>query len=186
MPRHSPYALLRLNLFLVLESNFFELLEFRKQIFRLSSRYALKKLSLCFSSYLWILFFHLSVKLFLPFLERPNSLLTIANLVKNFVLLICSFLLFNILYSVFNEHNSSLVKISLYWSAWMDSNHRPHAYQACALTTWATGRYCGRTVFASSHNLYPFGLVEMRGLEPLTPCLQSRCSPSWATPPLFS
>ena len=51
-------------------------------------------------------FFHLSVKLFLPFLERPNSLLTIANLVKNFVLLICSFLLFNILYSVFNEHNS--------------------------------------------------------------------------------
>ena len=21
------------------------------------------------------------------------------------------------------------------WSAWMDSNHRPHAYQACALTT---------------------------------------------------
>ena len=24
------------------------------------------------------------------------------------------------------------------WWAWMDSNHRPHAYQACALTTWAT------------------------------------------------
>ena len=23
----------------------------------------------------------------------------------------------------------------------------------------------------------------MRGIEPLTPCLQSRCSPSWATPP---
>ena len=33
MPRHSPYALLRLNLsFLVLESIFLELLEFRKQI----------------------------------------------------------------------------------------------------------------------------------------------------------
>ena len=27
------------------------------------------------------------------------------------------------------------------WSVWMDSNHRPHAYQACALTTWATNRY---------------------------------------------
>ena len=39
MPRHSPYALLRLNLFLVLESNFFELLEFRKQrSFRISLR----------------------------------------------------------------------------------------------------------------------------------------------------
>ena len=28
-------------------------------------------------------------------------------------------------------------------------------------------------------------MVEMRGIEPLTPCLQSRCSPSWATPPFF-
>ena len=26
-------------------------------------------------------------------------------------------------------------------------------------------------------------LVEMRGFEPLTPCLQGRCSPNWATPP---
>ena len=26
-------------------------------------------------------------------------------------------------------------------------------------------------------------LLEVRGFEPLTPCLQSRCSPSWATPP---
>ena len=49
----------------------------------------------------------------------------------------------------------------------MDSNHRPHAYQACALTTWAMSPY----------------LVEISGIEPLTPCLQSRCSPSWAIPP---
>ena len=26
-------------------------------------------------------------------------------------------------------------------------------------------------------------LVEMMGIEPMTPCLQGRCSPSWATPP---
>ena len=26
-------------------------------------------------------------------------------------------------------------------------------------------------------------MVEMKGIEPLTPCLQGRCSPSWATPP---
>ena len=25
------------------------------------------------------------------------------------------------------------------WWAWLDSNQRPHAYQACALTNWATG-----------------------------------------------
>ena len=34
----------------------------------------------------------------------------------------------------------------------------------------------------------PFGsrhcrVVEMMGIEPMTPCLQGRCSPSWATPP---
>ena len=28
-------------------------------------------------------------------------------------------------------------------------------------------------------------LVEMRRIELLTPCLQSRCSPSWATPPKY-
>ena len=33
--------------------------------------------------------------------------------------------------------------------------------------------------FGSSH--YP--LVEIIGIEPMTPCLQSRCSPSWAIPP---
>ena len=26
-------------------------------------------------------------------------------------------------------------------------------------------------------------LVEMMGFEPMTPCLQGRCSPNWATPP---
>ena len=28
-----------------------------------------------------------------------------------------------------------------------------------------------------------FEMVEMMGFEPMTPCLQGRCSPSWATPP---
>ena len=28
-----------------------------------------------------------------------------------------------------------------YWWAWEDSNLRPHAYQACALTTWATSPF---------------------------------------------
>ena len=26
-------------------------------------------------------------------------------------------------------------------------------------------------------------MVEMMGFEPMTPCLQGRCSPNWATPP---
>ena len=37
--------------------------------------------------------------------------------------------------------------------------------------------------FSSFLNLIP--MVEMRRIELLTPCLQSRCSPSWATPPYF-
>ena len=28
-------------------------------------------------------------------------------------------------------------------------------------------------------------MVEMKGFEPLTPCLQGRCSPNWATPPFY-
>ena len=35
-------------------------------------------------------------------------------------------------------HSSNFVRR---WSVWMDSNHRPRAYQARALTTWATNRY---------------------------------------------
>ena len=33
------------------------------------------------------------------------------------------------------------------------------------------------------HCSVSWALVEMNGIEPMTPCLQSRCSPSWATPP---
>ena len=35
----------------------------------------------------------------------------------------------------------------------------------------------------SRYILYPFGLVENKGFEPLTPCVQGRCSPSWANSP---
>ena len=124
----------------------------------------------------------------------------------------------------------------------MDSNHRPRAYQARALTCWAMSPRIGvrlrcllrenlfeKTVFSDSFQklfslwsksqvlfvlpwrssfgfwvlrltfisagcLYPsasampsFGRryhrMEMMGIEPMTPCLQGRCSPSWATPP---
>ena len=32
------------------------------------------------------------------------------------------------------------------WSVWMDSNHRPRAYQARALATWATDRFTQRLI----------------------------------------
>ena len=86
------------------------------------------------------------------------------------------------------------------WLAQVDSNHRPRAYQARALTTWAMSHYRGRPRCRDSpsflrsvhflHELFvsflapdPCPVVEMMGFEPMTPCLQGRCSPSWATPP---
>ena len=42
------------------------------------------------------------------------------------------------------------------------------------------GRFCRISPSLGCPN---FGLVEMMGIEPMTPCLQGRCSPSWATPP---
>ena len=124
----------------------------------------------------------------------------------------------------------------------MDSNHRPRAYQARALTCWAMSPRIGvrlrcllrenlfeKTVFSDSFqklfsiwsksqvllcfleglplgfgfsavtfsclgSLYPltscyaelfcrYHRLEMMGFEPMTPCLQGRCSPNWATPP---
>ena len=43
------------------------------------------------------------------------------------------------------------------WSVWMDSNHRPHAYQACALTTWATNRFSHSIGIGFNHLLTRLG-----------------------------
>ena len=94
------------------------------------------------------------------------------------------------------------------WLAQVDSNHRPRAYQARALTTWAMSQYivpsavkneewivksyCWNLIslikflpffFSLLSYLLSSFVVEMMGFEPMTPCLQGRCSPSWATPP---
>ena len=88
----------------------------------------------------------------------------------------------------FRESRTATLLSLWLWSVWMDSNHRPHAYQACALTTWATNRFLSLNWYWFKPSSYPFGsrhcrVVEMMGIEPMTPCLQGRCSPSWATPP---
>ena len=136
------------------------------------------------------------------FQERPWSFWLCNRCFKNlliskslsFFLTICSFL-----YSFFirfskNKSTQSAESLAPLlgaaarrWSVWVDSNHRPRAYQARALTTWATDRYCSGSL---SDPCLPgevsFTLVEMMGIEPMTPCLQGRCSPSWATPPGLS
>ena len=44
------------------------------------------------------------------------------------------------------------------WSVWMDSNHRPRAYQARALATWATDRF------------FLIWLIQFSPLTRLLPC----------------
>ena len=49
-----------------------------------------------------------------------------------------SFSSFALLSSLFNFQATFLLQpLQIAWWAQVDSNHRPHAYQACALTTWA-------------------------------------------------
>ena len=69
--------------------------------------------------------------------------------------------IFFLISSLFILHFSFFIRNTFVflWSAWMDSNHRPHAYQACALATWATGR---RLTYRSSfvpqdHAAFPAG-----------------------------
>ena len=83
--------------------------------------------------------------------------------------------------SLFPKH------LTVFWWEQVDSNHRPHAYQACALTSWAMFPwFClffAHCLRFSANLTTKSCLVEVSGIEPLTPCLQGRCSPSWAIPP---
>ena len=95
-------------------------------ILRWVSQYLFTDLVACFFTTLW--WQNCS---FLPFfLERPISIFFYC------FLNICSFALFGFQWS-FAQQN--LLR-KFCWSVWMDSNHRPRAYQARALTTWATDR----------------------------------------------
>ena len=109
--------------------------------------------------------------------------------------------------------NQLLADVRGSWWAKVDSNHRPHYYQSCALASWAIGPRQNWLRIArfgltskthslrssSSHNPDRFAgsrfcldtldppviwkVVEISGIEPLTSCLQGRRSPSWAKPP---
>ena len=69
----------------------------------------------------------------LPKLERPWFLLI--SISFNLCPLICSFL--TLQYFIRFSMNTYFSYLSVSWWAQVDSNHRPRAYQARALTTWA-------------------------------------------------
>ena len=58
-------------------------------------------------------------------------------------------------FSLFDCQRSVFAYVSVSWSVWMDSNHRPRAYQARALTTWATDRFLTHLVFRSTICRFP-------------------------------
>ena len=108
---------------------------------------------------------------------------------KNY--LFVSISLFGFQWSFYFRHTPSLfasfVRLSALptWWAQVDSNHRPRAYQARALTCWAMSPFSLPMYLVHLFAIFVklSLLVEMMGFEPMTPCLQGRCSPSWATPP---
>ena len=106
--------------------------------------------------------FHLAISRFgeivvitLDIGKTLNSI-DLVNLMSSISVRFNSFLFF---YSIFNERKDLILSDLIFfchrglkfqliavlprllapdtvgWSVWMDSNHRPHAYQACALTT---------------------------------------------------
>ena len=141
MPRHSPYALIRLNFPIsdYLKSlgslRSLELLEFHKTFFRLFLLFAVKRLSFCALINFFPPFGEI---VFYPTFYRK----TYTNLLI-FVLFVCSFfLLFNLFSFIrFSMINQVFPTSRLVWLAQVDSNHRPRAYQARALTTWAMRHY---------------------------------------------
>ena len=62
---------------------------------------------------------------------------------------------------------------SLIWWAYLDLNQGPRPYQGRALTNWAIRPIGAFPIWRATLALY---MVELKGLEPLTFCLQSRCS----------
>ena len=128
---------------------------------------ALISFTICFS---WVLLKYIVV--FLP------DLILNLKIVSFHLIVFPHILLFNFQDSYFSilfqeqKLTDNLLSINLY--SWMvgTSGLEP-----------PTSRLSG---VRSNHLSYaPNSMVEMRRIELLTPCLQSRCSPSWATPPTF-
>ena len=135
MPRHSPYALFCLN-FLFGSHISLELLEFQNMGFIFSHLKGFPFSALfCVPPYgetvvFVTLNFRKDLDLFDFAIVVSKNLLISKSFV--FFLTICSFL-----YSFFIRFsmNRSSTQSLLCWSVWVDSNHRPRAYQARALTT---------------------------------------------------
>ena len=107
-----------------------------------------------------------------------------------FVLSICFFILNFSLYSIFNEHELTL---EFGREFCMESNpelsraefkknvsqaERPRLTSEDAILSYGFSQPCIFSFFVPSLKARGEKMVEMMGIEPMTPCLQGRCSPS--------
>ena len=103
--------------------------------------------------------------------------------VENWKLRIESYFTFHFPFSIF--HCETLFR---WWRWWWFLRYPQSVYLVKSLCDLRNP-----VVFKPSHH-FRYGtnvplcwdfrpMVEMMGFEPMTPCLQGRCSPSWATPP---
>ena len=134
MPRHSPCALVRLN-FLSLFFYLLNCLSFLTNIFSVINS-SVKR----FYPFAFLNLLHLSVKLYFTQIFRKDLLeFDLTNLNLNPFLSLSSYLFVSTLqYTLFGFQWTYMRTTKLLaWWAQVDSNHRPRAYQARALTTWA-------------------------------------------------
>ena len=176
MPRHSPCALSCFNfspVYLYTLDPYFDCMSFANRFFLLNCSAPLfirKNLPISLVRYLYIFTWVFSHSL------------------GNYFFL--NFRVLDLLFSylIFNVHCLSA------WWAQVDSNHRPCAYQAHALTTWAMSPftlcllylYSWRFFFIYLSLLSPFGLVEMTGLEPVNPLLAKQVLSQLSYTPMVS
>ena len=160
MPRHSPYALFRLNSRSLFSLHSFEFLGIF-QLFCLSFANncflgcKLKDLLIHTFSFVRHRYFYLLLTKLFPQIctEKPfkifsNKFFSIYNYLFRFFFL----------YSVFNEHVTFFEK----------KGNQRNFILFCSIFRKLASCLAAR----------PSGLVEMMGFEPMTPCLQGRCSPS--------
>ena len=70
------------------------------------------------------------------------------------------------------------------WWVQMDSNHRPHAYQACALTSWAMNPFC--RAFARNKKITLAGWWRLAGSNRWPPACRAGALPAELNPHVFA
>ena len=168
MPRHSPYALVHLN-FLASSHHVSWIAWVSEHLFRFVNSFVKRFYPFAlesFSTFRW--------NCNLPKLERPIN--STSDLVKIICPLICSFLtlqytLFGFQWSLFllpylfksmMQRWCKNFAAQNFWWAQVDSNHRPRAYQARALTTWAMSPFSFSVYLVLSRRLCPLTLTYAR------------------------